>query len=175
MAQAQQGDRVTIEYTGTLDDGSIFDSTLEGDECDSEECDSEECESGECDDEGCGCGGHESGPMQLTIGAADFFPQIEEALVGMAPGEKKTIVIPVDDAFGDYDEEKVFTVARKDLPEDLDPEIGDQLGLSDENDETIGVTVMEVTEESITFDANHPLAGENLTFEFQLVEILPPE
>ncbi len=170
MAQAQQGDRVKIDYTGTLDDGSIFDSTLEG-----ENCDSEECESEECDDEGCGCGGHESGPMELTIGAADFFPQIEEALIGMAPGEKKTIVIPVDDAFGDYDEEKVFTVSRADLPDDLDPEVGDQLGLSDENDETIGVTVMEVTDEEITFDANHPLAGENLTFEVELVEILPAQ
>jgi peptidylprolyl isomerase len=170
MAQAQQGDRVKIDYTGTLDDGSIFDSTLEG-----EDCDPGECESEECDDEGCGCGGHESGPMELTIGAADFFPQIEEALIGMAPGDKKTIVIPVDDAFGDYDDEKVFTVSRADLPDDLDPEVGDQLGLSDENDETIGVTVMEVTDEEITFDANHPLAGENLTFEVELVEILPAQ
>ncbi len=169
MAQAKQGDRVKIEYTGTLDDGSIFDSTQEGDDCDPEECESEGC-----DDEGCDCGGHESGPMELTIGAADFFPQIEEALIGMTPGEKKTLVILADDAFGEYEEEKVFTVSRKDLPDDLDPEVGDQLGLSDENDETIGVTVMEVTEENITFDANHPLAGENLTFEFELVEILPP-
>lgn len=167
MAQAQQGDKVRIDYTGTLEDGTIFDSTLEGNDCDPEEC-----ETDDCDDEGCGCGGHESGPMTLTIGAGDFFPQIEEALVGMSPGEKKTVVIPVDDAFGEYDEERVFTVSRKDLPDDLDPEVGDQLGLSDENDETIGVTVMDVTDESITFDANHPLAGEDLTFEFELIEIL---
>ncbi len=167
MAQAKQGDKVKIEYTGTLDDGTIFDSTLEGDDCDPEEC-----ESDDCGDEGCDCGDHESGPMELTIGAGDFFPQIEEALIGMAPGEKKTVVIPIDEAFGEYDEERVFTVSRKDLPEDLDPEVGEQLGLSDENDETIGVTVMEVTEENITFDANHPLAGENLTFQFELVEIL---
>lgn len=167
MAQAQQGSRVKIEYTGTLDDGTIFDSTLEGAECDAEECDTDDCT-----DDGCGCGGHESGPMELTIGAGEFFPQIETALVGMTPGEKKTVVIPVDEAFGDYDEERVFTVSRKDLPDDLDPEVGDQLGLSDENDDVIGVTVMDVTEESITFDANHPLAGEDLTFEIELVEIL---
>jgi peptidylprolyl isomerase len=110
--------------------------------------------------------------MALTIGAGDFFPQVEEALIGMSPGEKKTVVIPVDDAFGEYDEERVFTVSRKDLPDDLNPEVGDQLGLADENDETIGVTVMDVTDDSITFDANHPLAGEDLTFELELIEIL---
>ena len=167
MAQAKQGDKVKIDYTGTLEDGTVFDSTLEG-----EECNPDECETDDCDDEGCGCGGHETGPMALTIGAGDFFPQVEEALIGMSPGEKKTVVIPGDDAFGEYDEERVFTVSRKDLPDDLNPEVGDQLGLADENDETIGVTVMDVTEESITFDANHPLAGEDLTFELELIEIL---
>ncbi len=174
MAQAKQGDKVRIDYTGTLNDGSVFDSTLEEDEeCSSEECgDDCDCSSDECDDEGCGCGDHESGPMELTIGSGDFFPEIEEAIIGMTPGEKKTLVIPVDDAFGEYDEERVFTVSRKDLPDDLNPEVGDQLGLADENDETIGVTVMEVTEESITFDANHPLAGEDLTFAIELIEIL---
>jgi peptidylprolyl isomerase len=110
--------------------------------------------------------------MELTTGAGDFFPQIEEALIGMTPGEKKIVVIPVDDAFGEYEEERVFTVSRKDLPDDLNPEVGDQLGLSDENDEIIGVTVVEVSDDNISFDANHPLAGEELTFEFELVEIL---
>lgn len=166
MAQAKQGDRVRIEYTGTLDDGTVFDSTAE-----EELCDPDGCGSDDCDDEGCGCG-HESGPMELTIGAGDFFPRIEEALVGMAPGDRKSVTIPVDEAFGEYDEERVFTVARKDLPDDLNPEVGDQLGLSDENDEVIGVTVMAVTDEEITFDANHPLSGEDLTFDIELVEIL---
>lgn len=167
MAQAKQGDKVRIDYTGTLEDGSIFDSTLE-DDC----CDSGDCEADDCSDEGCGCDGHETGPMELTIGAGDFFPQIEEALIGMSPGDRKTVVIPVDDAFGEHEEARVFTVARKDLPDDLDPEVGDQLGLTDDNDETIGVTVVDVTPEEITFDANHPLAGEDLTFEIELVEIL---
>jgi len=167
MAQAKKGDRVKIDYTGTLDDGTVFDSTLEG-----EECSPDECEADDCADDSCGCGGHETGPMELTIGAGDFFPQIEEALIGMAPGEKKIVVIPVEDAFGEYDEERVFTVSRKDLPEDLTPEVGDQIGLSDENDEILGVTVVEVSDDNISFDANHPLAGEELTFEFELVEIL---
>ena len=167
MAQAKKGDRVKIDYTGTLDDGTVFDSTLEGDECTPDEC-----ETDDCSDDSCGCGGHETGPMELTIGAGDFFPQIEEALIGMAPGERKSVVIPVEDAFGEYDEERVFTVSRKDLPEDLTPEVGDQIGLSDENDEILGVTVVEVSDDNISFDANHPLAGEELTFEFELVEIL---
>lgn len=163
MAQAQHGNRVRIDYTGTLEDGTIFDSTLES------ECD-DNCSTDNCADEGCGC---ESGPMELTIGNEDFFPQIESALIGMEPGQKKTVVVPAAEAFGDYDEEKVFTVERKDLPDDMQVEVGDELILSGENDEEeLGVTVVEVTPESVTFDANHPLAGEDLTFEITLNEIL---
>ena len=166
MAQAQKGDKVKIDYTGTLEDGTVFDSTLEGDECEHDACDTDECDDGDC---GCGC---ESGPMELTIGSGEFFPQIEDALVGMAPGEKKSVTIAAEDAFGDYDETKVFTVPRSDVPADLNPEIGDQLVLANEEDEEIGVTVTGVSDDSITFDANHPLAGEDLTFQLELVEIL---
>ena len=83
MALAKKGDKVRIDYTGKLEDGTVFDSTLE-DECPPDECDSDEC--GDlCDDEGCGCGGHECGPMELTIGEGELFSQVDEALVGMAP------------------------------------------------------------------------------------------
>lgn len=167
MAQAQKGDRVTIDFTGTLEDGTVFDSTLEGAGCETDDCESDDCGDGSC---GCGC--EESGPMTLTIGGGEFFEKIEEALIGMAPGEKKTVVIPAVEGFGEYDEEKVFTVERSDLPPDLIPEVGQELVISNENDEDFGVTVVEVTDESVTFDANHPLAGEDLTYEFQLVEIL---
>jgi len=161
MTQAQKGDRVKIDFTATLEDGTVFDSTLEESECASDDCDSDDC--------GCGC---EEGPMELVIGEGEFFPQIEDALVGMNPGEKKTIVIPADEAFGEYDAEKVFTVPRDEVPDDLNPEVGEELVLTDENDEQIGVTVVEINDEGITFDANHPLAGEDLTFDFTLVEIL---
>ena len=161
MTQAKNGDRVKLNYTGTLEDGTVFDTTLEGEECGSEECATDDC----------GCG-HEAGPMTLTIGSGEFLPQIEAALVGMAPGEKKTIAVPADEAFGEYDEEKVFTVPRGDLPEGLDPAVGDELVLADEEDEELGVTVVEVTATEVTFDANHPLAGEDLTFEIELLEIL---
>ncbi|BCS55312.1 peptidylprolyl isomerase [Geobacter sp. SVR] len=163
MAQAKKGDKVRINYTGTLEDGTVFDSTLEDQECETEECESEDC--------GCGCG-EETGPMELTIGGGEFFTQIEEALVGMAPGEKKSVTIPAKDAFGEYDTEKVFNVPRSDMPEDLKPEVGDELTISNEDDEEFEVTVVEVQEDSVTFDTNHPLAGEDLTFEIELLEII---
>jgi peptidylprolyl isomerase len=171
MAQAKSGDKVRIDYTGKLEDGTVFDSTIEG-ECPPDECDSDDC-GDDCVDDDCGCGSHESGPMELTIGEGELFPQVDEALIGMAPGDRKSVVIPAVDAFGEYDKDKVFTVPRSDLPEDLQPEVGDELVLTNEDDEDLGVQVVEVAEASVTFDSNHPLAGEDLTFEVTLLEILP--
>lgn len=158
MATAKNGDKVLINYRGKLEDGSIFDSTYEED-CAADDCNDEEC----CQD---------SGPMELTIGTEEFFTQIEEALVGMSVGDKKTVVIPAKDAFGEYDTEKVFNAPRTDMPEDLKPEVGDELTIANDEDEEIEVTVVEVNEDSVTFDANHPLAGEDLTFDIELTEIL---
>lgn len=155
MAQAQNGDKVTISYTAKLADGSVFDSTHEHDGCESESC---------------GCEG--GGPREITLGAGEFLSVVEDALVGMAPGEKKQITIAAEDAFGEYDVERVFTVPRADLPEDLQPEVGDELVLVNDEDEELGVVVVEVTEEEITFDANHPLAGEDVTYDVELVSIL---
>lgn len=163
--QAKKGDTITINYTGTLEDGAIFDSTLEGLDCADEEC----CET-DCSDDECGCG-HPSGPMTFVLGENILFPQIDDAIVGMTPGEKKKIHIPAADGFGEYEREKVFTVPRTDLPDDLVPEVGDELVLSNEEDEELGVTVMETTADTVTFDANHPLAGEDLTFEVELISI----
>lgn len=166
MAQAKKGDKVKINYIGKLEDGAVFDSTLEDVECGGDDCTPDDCSDDDC---GCGC---ESGPMELTIGGGQLFSQIDEALVGMAIGEKRTVLIPAADAFGEYDTEKVFTVPRSDLPEDMQPVAGDELVLTNEEDEELGVAVVEVTDESVTFDANHPLAGEALTFEVELLEIL---
>jgi peptidylprolyl isomerase len=167
MAQAEKGNTVTINFTGTLEDGTIFDSTFEAPECDA---DAECCDEG-CEDDECGCGGHEAGPMTFVLGEEILFPQIDAAIVGMAPGEKKTVKIAAADAFGEYDKEKVFTVPRSDLPEDLIPEVGDELSLSNEDDEELDVVVLETSAEQVTFDANHPLAGEDVTFEIELVSI----
>jgi peptidylprolyl isomerase len=165
MAYAKKGDKVIINYIGKLEDGTVFDSTFEDEECDDAGCDSDECDSDDC-----GCG--ESGPMELIIGEGEFFVQIEDALVGMSVGEKKTVLVPAKDAFGEYDKDKVFEVPRSDMPEDLQPEIGDELTLTGDDDEEIDVTVVEVNKDAVTFDSNHPLAGEDLTFELELTEII---
>ena len=163
MATAKKGDKVVINYTGTLEDGSIFDTTIkEADCCD----DNADCG---CDDDGCGC---ETGPMEFTIGNEEFFPQIEEALIGMAPGEKKKVTIPAEDAFGEYDEEEVFSISRSQLTGDIVPEVGMELELTGDDDEAVEVVVVEVTEDTLTVDANHPLAGEDITYEIELLEIL---
>jgi len=164
MATAKSGDKVIINYTGKLEDGSVFDTTIKETGC----CDDTDADCG-CDDDGCGC---ETGPMELTIGAEDFFPQVEEALVGMAPGEKKTVTIPAEDAFGEYDEEEVFSISREQLTGDIVPEVGMELELTGDDDEPVEVTVVEVTEDTLTVDANHPLAGEDITYEIELLEIL---
>ncbi len=157
MAQVKKGDKVTINFTGKLEDGSIIDTTYPDTE--QHECSDDQCE-------------HEHGPFELVVGEEDFYVPIEEALVGMHPGEKKTVTISPDDAFGDYDPENVFQVPRSDFPEDIDPVVGMGLEVSGENDEEYMVTVVEVTDEAISLDTNHPLAGEQLTYEFELVEIL---
>jgi len=164
MSKAKKGDSVLFNYTGTLEDGTVFDSTFEDD------CSSDDCSSDECHDDDCGCG-HETGSMKIVLGSGEFFPAIEEALEGMGKGEKKTIVIPAAEAFGEYDDTKLFTVPVGDLPEDFEAEEGDELILSGEDDEEMGVTVVEKTATEITFDANHPLAGNDLTFELELMEI----
>jgi peptidylprolyl isomerase len=167
MATAKKGDKVRINYTGTLEDGSVFDTTIkESGCCEDDDCG---CDDEGCEDDGCGC---ESGPMELTIGEEDFFSQVEEALIGMAPGEKKTVTIPAEDAFGEYDEEEVFSISREQLTGDIVPEVGMELELTGDDDEPVEVTVVEVTEETLTVDANHPLAGEDITYEIELLEIL---
>lgn len=153
IKQARPGDRVKINFVGTLSDGSVFDSTYEED----------------CGEEGCGC---ESGPMELELGAEEFFPEVEEALVGLAVGDKVAVAIPAEEAFGEYDSELVFTVPRSQFPPDVVPEVGDDLELLDDEGEGMVVTVIEMTESDVTLDANHPLAGEDLCFEVELVEVL---
>ncbi|GAB6083340.1 peptidylprolyl isomerase [Desulfuromonas carbonis] len=152
MKQAKQGDRVRINYVGRLSDGSIVDSSEDT-----------------CEDEGCGC---DSGPLEFVIGDEEVIPGLEQALVGMQAGEKKSVNIPCDLGYGPRDEELVIVVPRSDLPEELDPAVGDVLEVTDDDEGDFAVTVTAVTPESVTLDANHPLAGEDLVFEVELVEIV---
>ncbi len=170
IKQVKLGDRVKFNFNGTLKDGTLFDTTYENTTCEDDNCGCDDDDAG-CEDEGCGCG-DEAGPVELEVGAEEFFPQVEEALIGMSPGDKKTITIKTADAFGEYDAEQVSTVPRDQFPDDISPEVGDNFELLNDDEEGMVVTVIEVSEAEITLDANHPLAGEDLTFEVELVEIL---
>jgi peptidylprolyl isomerase len=141
MAQAKTGDTVKVHYTGKLEDNTIFD-TSEGRE-----------------------------PLQFTIGEGRLIPDFEQAVVGMKPGETKTINIPPDRAYGPHLEEMVMVVNRQDIPEDLKPEVNQRLQVQQADGQACIVTVTSVSESSITLDSNHPLAGKELTFDIQLAEI----
>jgi len=167
--QVKPGDRVKFNFTGTLEDGTLFDTTYEIEGCDDDNCGCDDDHG--CEDDACGCG-TEAGPMELGVGAGDFFPQVEDALVGMAPGDKKAITIKAEEAFGAYDAEQVNAVPRDQFPEDISPAVGDNFELVNDDGESMVVTVIEVDDAEVTLDANHPLAGEDLIFELELVEIL---
>jgi peptidylprolyl isomerase len=145
MATAQSGDTVRIHYTGTLDDGEVFDSS-EG-----------------------------QPPLEFTLGQGEVIAGFDTAVAGMTPGEKKTVTIPAEDAYGEYRDEMVMEVDRAQLPPGMHPEEGDQLVVGTEEGDQIPVTVQAITDETILLDANHVLAGEALTFEIELVEIVPPK
>ncbi len=149
MAQAKAGDTVKVHYTGRLEDGSVFDSS-------------------ECHDEECGC---ETGPLEFIIGEGQVIPGFEQAVTGMSIGESKTVTIPVAEAYGDRQDELVAQVPRSDLPPGMDPEVGQQLEVTQEDGSSFPVLVIDVAADSITLDANHPLAGKDLTFDLKLVAI----
>jgi peptidylprolyl isomerase len=142
MAQAQNGDTVKVHYTGKLEEGMEFDSSANRD------------------------------PLQFTVGSGQIIPGFEQAVVGMNPGDSKTAKIPADQAYGPHHEELVLVVDRDQIPSHLTPEVGQQLEIRQEDDRTIGVIVTDVSPSSVTLDANHPLAGQDLIFDIQLVEIV---
>ncbi|MCX6830012.1 MAG: peptidylprolyl isomerase [candidate division Zixibacteria bacterium] len=141
MTQAKHGDTVKVHYTGRFDDGQVFDSSS----------------------------GRE--PLQFTIGQGQIIPGFEAAVVGMVPGQTKTEKIPSDQAYGNHDQNMVAEIERKLVPEGLNPEIGQELEMEHPNGETIPVIVTNVNESHVTIDANHPLAGKDLTFDIELLEI----
>ena len=141
-AQANIGDTVKVHYTGRLGNSTIFDSSVERE------------------------------PFQFTLGQEQVIRGFEQAVLGMTVGESKTVVIPADEAYGPYRDELVIVEDISNLPPGLEPEIGDQLSLTLPDGRVIGVTVIEITESTITVDANHHLAGKDLVFDIELVEIL---
>jgi peptidylprolyl isomerase len=142
MAQAKEGDTVRVHYTGRLDNGAEFDSSRGRD------------------------------PLEFTIGEDQVISGFEQAVVGMNAGDEKTTTIAADDAYGPRDEKKVTVVDRDELPEDMPVKVNDRLRVRQPDGETFVVTVTDVTDATVTLDANHPLAGRDLTFDIQLVEIV---
>jgi peptidylprolyl isomerase len=142
MAQAKMGDTVKVHYNGKLDTGVLFD-TSEG-----------------------------SDPLQFELGSGCLISGFEEAIIGMSPGESKTVNIPPEKAYGKYREDRVIKIDKKDLPEDIVPAEGMTLEVSASNGVMVPVQITEIKGDTITLDANHPLSEQTLTFEIQLVEIV---
>lgn len=141
MTTAKQGNSVKVHYHGTLSDGTVFDST------------------------------YEESPMDFTLGEGEIIPGFEEAVEGMDEGEKKSITVEPDRAYGDYNEKGVVQVPRENLPEDIQPEEGMMLQLNTPEDQVVYVTVTEMDQENVTLDANHPLAGKTLNFDIELIQV----
>ncbi len=144
MTQVTVGDTVRIHYTGTLKDGSAFDSSV----------------------------GRE--PLQFTVGEKTIIPQLEASIVGMAVGDTQTVEIAAEHAYGPRQEDAIQTVERSLMPEGAELAVGGQLQATGQDGNVFVLTIVEVADDTVTLDANHPLAGEDLTFEVELVEILAP-
>jgi peptidylprolyl isomerase len=143
MRQAKQGDTVRVHYRGKLKDGSEFDASFDRE------------------------------PLQFTIGGGQVIPGFEEAVVGMNPGDSKTTELPAEKAFGRYLEDMVVVVAKSQFADwDLEPTVGEQMPIPQPDGSSVDVTVTQVTESEVTVDANHPLAGEDLTFDIELIDIV---
>ncbi len=141
MSQVKAGDTVRIHYTGTLDDGTVFDSSQ----------------------------GRE--PLEFTVGSGEIIPGLDNALPGMAEGEQKSVAVPADEAYGQHDPNGRQEVPRDQIPEHIPLDPGTALQMQTPDGQAVPVTVAEVTDEVVVLDANHPLAGKDLTFDVEMVEI----
>ncbi|MHC4745302.1 MAG: FKBP-type peptidyl-prolyl cis-trans isomerase [Planctomycetota bacterium] len=142
MEEAKSGDTVRVHYTGKLDDETAFQSSVGRD------------------------------PLEFTIGEEEIIPMLGNAVIGMKPGDAKTVKISAEDAFGPYRDDLVRTIERSQFPADFEPAVGQRLSLSEARGQEIAVTVTDLSELNVTLDANHPLAGEDLVFDIELVEIV---
>ncbi|GAB4388296.1 FKBP-type peptidyl-prolyl cis-trans isomerase [Albidovulum sp.] len=141
MTKVKTGDTVRIHYRGTLKDGTEFDSS-EG-----------------------------RGPLEFEVGSGQIIPGLDKALPGMEVGEKKTVEVPMAEAYGEANPATRHTVPRAHIPPDIPLEVGTRLQMQSRDGQVIAVTVAEVTDDAVTLDANHPLAGQDLTFDIELVSI----
>lgn len=139
MSTAQTGSEVTIHYTGTLEDGTVIDTSVDKE------------------------------PVTFVIGENKVFPIVENALVGMNEGEKKTLAIPPEEGFGEHREDMIVKVPESELPEGV--EVGAVLRSTTPDGQTALLSVIDITDGNATLDGNHPLAGKTLNFEVELVSV----
>jgi peptidylprolyl isomerase len=143
MTPAKHGDTVKVHYRGKLQDGFVFDASFDRE------------------------------PLQFTIGEGQIIPGFEEAVVGMSPGDSKTAEVPVEKAFGPHREDMVGVVAKGKFRDWHDePEVGERVTIPQTGGPPVDVTVIAVTNSEVAVDANHPLAGKDLTFDIELVDIV---
>ncbi|MFA6001547.1 MAG: peptidylprolyl isomerase [Thermoleophilia bacterium] len=142
MEQAKHGDTVKVHYTGKLTDGTEFDSSVGRD------------------------------PLEFTIGSGQVIPGFESAVVGMSPGESSNTSIPVDQAYGPRSDEMLVEVPRENLAEGIQPEVGQKLQAMSEDGHKIALMITAVSDASVTLDGNHPLAGKELFFDLELIDIV---
>lgn len=141
MTEVKQGDTVAIHYTGTLDDGSTFDSSEGRD------------------------------PLSFEVGSGQIIPGLDVALPGMQVGDKKTVTVPSDQAYGPVRDEARQAIPREGIPAEIPLDIGVQLQMQTPDGQVVPVTVVAFDDATVTLDANHPLAGKDLTFAFEVVSI----
>lgn len=141
MTQVENGDTVRIHYTGTLDDGTTFDTSQGRD------------------------------PLAFEVGSGQIIHGLDKALPGMAVGDTKTVNVPCDEAYGEPVPDMRQAIPRDGIPTDIPLEVGGRLQMQTQDGQVVPVTVVEVTEAEVTLDANHPLAGQDLTFQIELVAI----
>ena len=145
MTQAKKGDTIKVNYKGTLEDGTIVDDSADSD------------------------------PLEFVVGAGTVIAGFDQAVVGLAVGEARTVMIPATEAYGDQQDELIASVPRNTLPDNVDPKPGMNLAIRAPNGEMMPVLIVGVSDDEVTLDGNHPLAGRDLTFEIRLVEIAAAE
>lgn len=141
MSKAKDGDTVKVHYTGTLENGEVFDTSKERE------------------------------PLEFQLGQGQLIPGFEKAVIGMSEGDSTTVDIPSDEAYGEVREDLIINVPKNQLPDDVEPQIGMQLQVNQQNGQPIPVRITEIKDEELVLDANHPLAGKDLTFNIELLEV----
>ena len=141
MSEIKNGDTVKVHYTGKLADGSVFDSSRERD------------------------------PLEFTLGKGQLIPGFEKAVEGMKKGDSTVINIPAKDAYGEWNKNLLMEIEKEKIPSDIDPQVGMQLESVQSDGRKVAVQINEIREKTIVLDANHPLAGKELIFDIEVVEI----